>query len=373
MSATDLRIGLVGPLPPPSGGMANQTRQLARLLEQEGIAVEVVQANAPYRPHWIGKLRGVRAVFRLLPYLLRLWRAAGRVQLFHVMANSGWAWDLFAAPAVWIAKARHVPVVLNYRGGDAENFFARALYRIKPTLRVADRVVVPSAFLQQVFGRFGLAADIVPNVVDVGRFAPRQAPGAREPDVPHLIVTRNLEEIYDIATAIRAFAIVTKTWPKANLTVAGTGPERHRLLELAATLGMASRVSFVGRLDNDHIDELYRRADVMLNPSVIDNMPISILEALASGVPVVSTAVGGVPFIVEDGRTALLVPPRDAEAMAHAVLKILGDRAFAARLVSQGRESVQQYSWQNVRAQWLVIYREIALGGPESTAPEVNS
>lgn len=372
MSVNDLRIGLIGPLPPPSGGMANQTRQLARLLEQEGIAVEVVQTNAPYRPHWIGKLRGVRAAFRLVPYLVTLWHAAGRVQLFHVMANSGWAWDLFAAPAVWIARARHVPVIVNYRGGDAANFFARSLYRIRPTLRIAHRVVVPSGFLQQVFARFGFTADIVPNVVDLGRFAPRQAPEVRASDGPHLIVTRNLEEIYDIGTAVRAFAIVAKAWPKAHLTVAGTGPERDRLLGLARTLGVESRVSFVGRLDNDHIDELYRRADVMLNPSVIDNMPISILEALASGVPVVSTAVGGVPFIVEHGRTALLVPARDAEAMARAVLEILSDRALAARLVNQGRESVQQYSWQNVRAHWLQIYGEIALSSPEGAAPEVN-
>ena len=100
MNAKGLRIGLVGPLPPPSGGMANQTRQLARLLEQERVEVEIVQVNAPYRPHWVGSLRGVRALFRLAPFLVRLWHAAGRVQLFHVMANSGWAWHLCAAPAI---------------------------------------------------------------------------------------------------------------------------------------------------------------------------------------------------------------------------------------------------------------------------------
>ena len=104
--AKALRVGLVGPLPPPSGGMANQTRQLARLLAQEGMEVEIVQVNAPYRPAWIEHLRGARALIRLIPYLRRLWNAAGRVHLFHVMANSGWAWHLFAAPAVWVAKLR---------------------------------------------------------------------------------------------------------------------------------------------------------------------------------------------------------------------------------------------------------------------------
>ena len=97
-------VGLVGPLPPPSGGMANQTRQLARLLAEAGVPVELVQVNTPYRPSGSHRCAVVRAVFRLLPYLVRLWRCAGRVDVMHVMANSGWAWHLFAAPAIWIAS-----------------------------------------------------------------------------------------------------------------------------------------------------------------------------------------------------------------------------------------------------------------------------
>src|SRR5262249_19634580 len=120
-----LRIGLVGPLPPPPGGMANQTRQLAYLLEQEGVQVEIVQTNVAYWPKCISFVPGVRALFRLVPYLVRLWIVDGRVQLLYVMANSGWAWHLFAAPAVWVAKLRHVPVIVNYRGGDAAQFFRR--------------------------------------------------------------------------------------------------------------------------------------------------------------------------------------------------------------------------------------------------------
>ena len=111
-----LRIALVGPLPPPSGGMANQTRQLAELLGSEGLRVEVVQVNPPYRPAWVGAVWGVRAFFRLVPYLLALWRTLGRVQLAHVMANSGWAWHLFAAPAILIAQMRKVPVVRELPG-----------------------------------------------------------------------------------------------------------------------------------------------------------------------------------------------------------------------------------------------------------------
>ncbi|MBS0593326.1 MAG: glycosyltransferase family 1 protein, partial [Proteobacteria bacterium] len=89
--------------------MANQTRQLAELLAAEGARVQLVQTNAPYRPAWVGRLPVVRAGFRLVPYLYRLWRAAGSSRLFHVMANSGWSWHLFSAPAIAIASLRAVP------------------------------------------------------------------------------------------------------------------------------------------------------------------------------------------------------------------------------------------------------------------------
>src|SRR5436190_14145399 len=162
-----LALAIVGPLPPPPGGMANQTEQLARLLREAGLAVEVSQVNPPYQPAWLSRVRGVRALGRLVPYLGRLWRLAGRAQLIHVMANSGWAWHLFAAPAVWIGRLRGVPVVVNYRGGEAEAFMTRQAAWVRPTLRSAAIVVVPSRFLQSVFARWNVATAIVPNVVDL--------------------------------------------------------------------------------------------------------------------------------------------------------------------------------------------------------------
>jgi L-malate glycosyltransferase len=352
-------IGLVGPLPPPSGGMANQTRQLARLLEESGLAVEIVQVNAPYRPRWVQRLRGVRAVFRLVPYLAHLWRSAGRVDLFHIMANSGWAWHLFAAPAIWIAHLRGIPAIVNYRGGEAEQFLQRRARWIKPSLSRTRAVVVPSGFLEGVFAQWGISTEIVPNIVDLDRFSP--AP--RKPGPPHVVVTRNLESIYDIPTALRAFAAIRNRYPNASLSVAGSGPLRNELERLAESLHIAEAMRFTGRLDNEQLPELYRSADLMLNPSTVDNMPISVLEALASGIPVVSTDVGGVPFLVEQGVTALLVPPRSPAEMATAALRILGDPALAARLRAAGLDAAKRHAWTQVRGQLFSVYAR-ALGVP---------
>jgi glycosyltransferase involved in cell wall biosynthesis len=348
-----LRVGLVGPLPPPAGGMAMQTQQLAELLRSAQAHVEVLPTNAPYRPAWVAQVKGLRALFRLLPYLFGLWRTAGRSDVLHVMANSGWSWHLFAAPAVWIASARRVPVIVNYRGGEAAEFLQRSARAVRATVRRTARLVVPSGFLQEVFSRHGMVAEVVPNIVDLVRFRPCAAPAALSPQV---IVARNLEPIYDNSTALRAFAEVHRRHGHARLLIAGTGPQETLLRALADELGVADAVEFAGRLDRDTMAQRLRESHVALNPSRVDNMPNSVLEALASGVPVVSTRVGGVPFIVTDEQTALLVPPGEPQAMAQAIGRLLDDEHLAQRLRQAGLAAAQAYTWHVVGPLWCGVY-----------------
>lgn len=355
-----IRIGLVGPLPPPHGGMSNQTWQLAQLLAESGMVVEVVRTNAPYAPAWVASLRGVRAMFRLFAYLIRLWRCVGRVDLLHVMANSGWAWHLFAAPAIWTASLRSVPVVVNYRGGEASAFLARSARIVKATMDRASALIVPTGFLAGVFARHGIEARIVPNIIDTGRFARKES--ALTSSAPHLIVARNLEPIYDNGTAIRAFAIVRHAFPVARLSIAGAGPERAALERLVADLGLRDAVSFTGALDRDAIAALFRSADLMINASRADNTPNAILEALATGVPVVTTDVGGIPFLVQHEKTALLVSAGDHQALAAAAVRCLSDRALARQLVVNGWAMVDGFTWPAVRSVLAGVYRDAISG-----------
>ncbi len=355
-----LRVCVVGPLPPPSGGMANQCEQLVRLLRAEGVPVELVRTNADYRPAWIGRVPVLRAFARLLPYLLHLWTACGRNDVVHLLANSGWAWHLFAAPAIAIARVRGTPVIVNYRGGHADSFFAAAPRHVLRMLASVALRVTPSAFLVRVFRQHGLAAEVVPNIIDLSRFSPR--PARDFGDAPHLIVTRNLEPIYDISTAIRTLAEVRKVFPGARLTVAGSGPELERLRAFAQGQGLAEAVHFSGRIENSAIAGLYAQADCVVNPSTVDNMPNSILESFASGVPVVSTDAGGIPDVVVHGESGLLVPVGDAPAMAHAVVQVLQDTALADRLRRAGLAEAARYDWPTVRTLWFDAYRRAAAG-----------
>jgi glycosyltransferase involved in cell wall biosynthesis len=338
--------------------MANQTLQLARLLTDEGMQVEMVQVNAPYKPAWAGRIKGLRALIRLFPYLARLWRASGRADVVHLMANSGWSWHLFSAPAIWVASLRGKPVLVNYRGGYAQDFLQRQAGIVGFSMRRAARLVVPSDFLKKVFAGFSMSADVLPNVVDVERFRPAVDGDRDKP--PAILVARNLEAIYDNATAIRAFATVHRELPEAKMIIAGSGPEETALKQLAKSLGLSQAIEFTGRVDAANMPALYARASVALNPSRVDNMPNSILEALAAKVPVVSTNVGGVPYIVRQEETALLVPAGDDEAMAESLLRILRDQRLADNLVEAGYLAAREYAWDKVRDRLFDLYESLA-------------
>jgi glycosyltransferase involved in cell wall biosynthesis len=362
-----LHVLLVGPVPPPAGGMANQTRQLGELLRAAGAQVELLSTNPPYRPAWVAALKGLRAGFRLVAYVLALWRQVGRVQVVHVMANSAWSWHLFAAPAVWVSHLRGVPVVVNYRGGEAGPFLARSSALVRFTMRRSSALVVPSGFLEHVFAGHGMASAVVPNIVDTRRFSPLAKGETRDPK--QLLVARNLEALYGNDIALRALAIVRQRHADVRMLIAGSGPQEAELRALAAQLGLGDNVRFTGRLDRDDMARLLQRSALSVNPTRVDNMPNSVLEAMASGTPVVSTHVGGVPYMVKHRETAWLVPPDDPQALADAVLHLLENPTEADQLAAAALRQVQNNTWPVIAPLWAAVYRRAQqLGGRAAPA-----
>lgn len=355
------KLVLVGPLPPPSGGMANQTKQLIQLLTDAGIEVRLVQVNAPYSPAWIGKIRVVRALFRLIPYKLKLWKACKNADLMHIMANSGWSWHLFAAPAIIMGKLRGVKVIVNYRGGEAATFFETDYRWVKPILNKADQVIVPSGFLEAVFLKRDIQPALVSNIINLERFSPAddQQNLAQLQTAPHFIVTRNLEPIYDIPTALKAFAIVFKVHPKATMTVAGSGPELENLKQLSQDLGIESAVYFSGRIPNEELPKIYQKSQIMFNPTTKDNMPISMLESLASGIPCISTNAGGIPYLVQDGVNAKLCDIGDAEKMGEIALNLIANENQYQMLRDNGLKMIKGFTWPEVSQKLFKVYLDV--------------
>jgi glycosyltransferase involved in cell wall biosynthesis len=164
--------------------------------------------------------------------------------------------------------------------------------------------------------------------------------------------------MYNVGCLLRAFAIIQQSRPDARLIVAGDGSQRGELEVLARELKLRN-VEFRGRVPPERMPELYNAADVYLNSSNIDNMPGSIIEAFASGLPVVTTDAGGIPYIVNDGVTGMMTACDDYRAVASGALRLLGDQSLASAMTSRARQECNRYSWDSVRSEWLTLYGDV--------------
>jgi glycosyltransferase involved in cell wall biosynthesis len=282
-----------------------------------------------------------------------------------VFSASYWSFLLAPTPAILIGKALGKRVVVNYRSGEAEDHLTRWPKTSIPTLRRADAVATPSGYLVDVFARFGIHAESIANFVDP------EAVRFRQRDVlkPVFLSNRNFQTLYNVPCILRAFAQIQAQRPEARLIVVGHGPERAHVHEVARALALQN-VEFVGAVKPTEMGRYYDQADVYLNASDIDNMPNSIIESFACGLPVVTTRAGGIPYIVEHERNGLLVDCGDHTALANAALRLLDDRALARRLIGEGLSDVERlYTWEAVGERWAALYRRLV--GAE--APQVPS
>jgi glycosyltransferase involved in cell wall biosynthesis len=333
------------------GGQGMVARDLLDGLRQEGHRVRLVPINFAF-PAGLRPLRCLPYVRTLLnqalylPGLLRL-RSA---DIVHVFSTSCWSFLLAPAPAMLAARAFGKRVVLHYHSGEAEDHLSSWGKGVHPWLRLAHTIVVPSEYLRSVFARHGYAPVVIPNHLELARFPYRERAALR----PRLLSVRNLEGHYAVHNSIVACALLRAHSPDASLTVAGSGSREARLRRLANALH--ARVRFAGRIERPEMPALYEDADVFVNSSVVDSQPVSVLEAFAAGLPVVTTPAGDIPALVRHGETGLLVPPEDPAAMVRAVRWLLDAPDEAARMARRARRLVEGFTWERVRERWSSVY-----------------
>ncbi|MGH9751544.1 MAG: glycosyltransferase family 4 protein, partial [Blastocatellia bacterium] len=352
-----IRALIVAAPPDWPGGQAVQAARLLEGLAREpGVEVELlpIHPRLPGALQLLHEIKYVRTVVYTVAYFALLLLRLPRFDVAHVFAASYFSFVITPAPAVLIAKLFGKPVLLNYHSGEAEDHLRRWPRSTKLIFRMVDRLVVPSRYLVEVFARFGIEAEAVSNTAPLERFTFRE----RRPLRPTLLSNRSLESHYNVADTLRAFAVVEQRVPDARLIVAGDGGESARLRALAAELGL-KRVEFVGAAPPDRMPELYERADIFVNSSLVDNMPLSLIEAFACGLAVVSSDAGGIPILVTEGETGLLSPCGDYEALAANIIRLLEDQRLAEGLINRARAACRQYTWEATRGLWLKIYTDI--------------
>jgi glycosyltransferase involved in cell wall biosynthesis len=302
---------------------------------------------------WVERIPFLRTLVRQPFYLLALWRDLEFCDIAHIFSASYWSFLVAPVPALWIARLKRKKVIIHYHSGEARDHLRR-FRGARAILAKADQLIVPSEYLVRIFREFGLMAHPVPNIVDMSQFSFRR----RRPLRPHLVCTRGFHPYYSVDVVVRAFAEVQSKFPEARLDLVGKGPCEDEIRALVQELNLQG-VHFIGVASRKEIGRVYDEADIFVNASWLDNMPVSILEAFACGTPVVSTAAEGISYLVEHERTGLLSPVGDARALAENVIRLLQDPELSERLSLQADDESQRYRWPAVRKQWLDTYRSL--------------
>jgi glycosyltransferase involved in cell wall biosynthesis len=295
--------------------------------------------------------------YYLVDMLLTLWRLRHSYAVASVAVFSGPAFT-WAEAAAWLLRALGKPYVLQLHGGDLPSFARREPYRVGRLLNSAAVVTAPSRYLQEQLRSYRNDIRLMPNALDVQSYPFR----SRIRPSPRLVWLRAFGATYNPMLALRVLREMTSQFPDATLAM--VGPDKgdgslQSFRKTAKELRLGDRVEYAGLIRKADVPAWLNRGDVFLNTTNFDNTPVSVIEAMACGLCVVSTNVGGIPYLLEHEVDALLVPPNDPEAMAAAVRRILTEPELAERLSRKARWKIEEFDWQVVLPRWVSLFEEV--------------
>jgi glycosyltransferase involved in cell wall biosynthesis len=297
---------------------------------------------------------------RLFDMVSTSWYQRHLYEVAHVDVFSGPAF-LWAESVCWMLRRVGVPYVLTLRGGNLPAFARRWSGRVQRFLCSAAAVTAPSPYLLEQMHPYRSNIRLLPNPLDLNSYKYR----LRTQPQPYMVWLRALHKVYNPSLALKAMALLDVDFPNSRLTM--VGPDKgdgslQRLQQLLAELGLTDRVVLPGGVPKAEVPKWLNGGDIFVNTTNVDNTPVSVLEAMASGMCVVSTDVGGIPYVLENERDALLVPPDDSEAMAMAIRRLLTTPTLAERLSAGARKKAEQFDWSAIFPKWEALFTFVAKG-----------
>lgn len=281
---------------------------------------------------------------------LQLLLIVGRYDVLHIHACSYWGM-LPVFFGVIAGKLNSKKIVITYHGGEAEKYFAKHAAFVQRWLCRADVVIVLSEFLKDIFDQYSIPCTVIPNIVKLQTISTNQ----KQVVSPRFISIRHLEPLYNIHCILQAYEQVTKIYPNATLDILGQGSQRIELESYVQEHNL-NGVKFLGQVSNEKIYEYFTQASIMISAPKIDNMPVSILEAMNVGLLVISSKVGGVPYMITHRKTGLLFESENVEQLVEQMLWALEHSEEVKQMIGQAQADVQKYSWENVRPQLMKVY-----------------
>ena len=360
-AAARARLLLVGDFSASRVGNASVLEEFATRLEQEGDIVITTSASR-------------RRALRFADMLSTTFFARNRVDAAIVDVYSGLAFT-WADLVTRLLHGAGVPVIHVLRGGNLPNFASSNSGRVSRLLASSEAVVALTGFLYEELSAYGSIAEVIPNPVDVSGYRFRMRRGVN----PKLVWLRGFNQVYNPTMAPRMMDELIKSLPDTSASVANLGlSAKPHLTMIGAdtgdgskaataatieTLGLGAAVTLRDAVAKRDVAANLADFDIFINTTDVDNAPISVIEALATGLCVVSTDVGGLPYLLQDGVDALLVPRDDPHAMAAAVRRIIEDPALAERLSRNGRAKAETFDWSRVMPKWRKLISRVASTG----------
>ena len=297
---------------------------------------------------------------RLTDMLATIYRERHNYDLAHVDVYSGPSLRLHEICCSLLRRLGK-PYVLTLHGGNLPKAAEAQPHRIEQLLGSAVAITSPSAYMpDRISVPSAARISVLPNPIDLQRYRFVRRARFR----PHCLWLRAFSSIYDPQTAVEAIALLSKRLADVKLRMVGPDKGDHSLestRELVLELGLQNRIELLGDgVPNAKVPEQLTSSDIFLNTSLVDNTPVSVLEAMASGLVVISSRAGGTPYLVDHEHNGLLVPAGDARALADAIDRVAAEPELAARLCRNGRELAEACDWNSVLPRWQQLLAESA-------------
>jgi glycosyltransferase involved in cell wall biosynthesis len=297
--------------------------------------------------------------FRLLEMLSTSWFRQKQYQVAQVDLFSGRAFRLAELVCTLLRLIRK-PYILTLHGGQLPEFSTKYSRRVRYLLNSAAAVTTPSNYLLEAMQPYRGDIILIPNPITLKNYHFR----VRDKLEPQLLWLRALHTIYNPTLAISVINELVQNGINAHLYMVGPDKgdgSKEAVLESINQYGLQDRIKLIGGVPKQDIPDWLDRADILINTTNADNTPISLLEAMACGLIIVSTNVGGIPTLVKDGVEGLLVPANHVEAMYVAIRRVLEDKDLANSLSWNARKHVEQFDWPKVLPKWDRLLNQIAI------------
>ena len=314
---------------------------LSALLEQEGYEVRAVSSYAI-------------KLFRLCSMMLNVISFRRRIKyvLIDTYSTSNFYYAYLISRLCVFLNIKYIPIL---RGGNLPQRLDNSPKMAASVFNNSYANVAPSNYLKTEFENRGYITIYIPNVLEIKKyeFKPR---GISE---PRLLYVRAFASIYNPEMAIHVLKDLIKDFPNTRLCM--IGPVKDNSLdsckELVHEFNLENSVEFTGKLSKDEWHKKAVDYNIFINTTNIDNTPVSVMEAMALGIPVVSTNVGGVPYLVKNEHTGLLVDKNNVEQMAKGVKRLITDEKLSSTIAQNARKHVESFDWDNVCKLWNNILK----------------